>query len=115
LLIIFANEEVGKMKRTILVALILIIFAGLTAPAYAEEKTIFNAIPERYYVPIIAGAVTQVYLQNQVAPMNAFNVTLGLAIAKEAVDHLILGKQTFDWNEAAASVLGASIAFHLSF
>lgn len=102
------------MKRFISVLLIVLVLVSLTAPAFSEDKTILNAIPARYYAPIIAGAVLQVYLQNQVAPMNGFNVMIGLAIAKQAFDHFVLG-ETFDWNEAASTVLGADIIYQLSF
>lgn len=97
--------------RLLTALLIVSLLLGATAPAYAAGN-IFSAIPDDYYIHFFAGAALQGFLQkHDVTPMNSFFITLGLALAKEAVDSAVLGGQ-FNWAEAGISLLGASFVYY---
>jgi len=98
------------MKNLLILALIGIVLIS-SAPAYAVAS-IFTAIPDDYYIHFFAGAAIQGLLfKHDVAPMESFYITIGIAVAKELVDSAVLGGQ-FDWAEAAVMVLGSSFMYY---
>lgn len=97
--------------RLLIASLIVLALFMSCAPAYAVGN-VFGAIPDDYYIHLLGGAVVQGLLQkHDVAPMESFYITIGIALAKEAVDSAVFGGQ-FDWTEAAVTVLGASFMYY---
>jgi hypothetical protein len=91
--------------------LIVSLLLTISVPAYAVAS-IFTAIPDDYYIHFFAGAAIQGLLfKHDVAPMESFYITIGIAVAKELVDSAVLGGQ-FDWTEAAVMVLGSSFMYY---
>jgi hypothetical protein len=98
------------MKNLLILALIGIVLL-YSVPSYAAGN-VFTAIPDDYYIHFFAGAAIQGWLQkHDVAPIESFYITVGIAVAKELVDHAVFGGQ-MDWSEAAVSVLGASLVYY---
>lgn len=97
--------------RIIAILLIVLTLSVSCIPAYAVGS-LLSAIPDDYYIHFLAGAAIEGLLQkHDVAPMESFYVTLGLAIAKELVDSAVLGGKA-EWVEAAVTVLGASFIYY---
>ena len=97
------------MKNTIIIILVLVFLGSVISPSLAV--TVFNAIPENYYVPLLAGAAAQGYLvRHSVAPLESYYIIVGVSVAKEILDTTFFGKQ-FDWTEAATATLGASFVY----
>jgi len=97
--------------RNISVLLIIAIILTISAPVYAAGN-VLTAIPDDYYIHFFAGAALQGYFQkHEVAPMESYFITLGLALAKETIDSAVFGGQ-FDWAEVAVTVLGASFVYY---
>jgi hypothetical protein len=97
------------MKKIIVLMLVTIL--ALSTPAFAI-KTVLNAIPDQYYVPLAVGAAAQVILQNSgTGKMESIYVVAGLFIAKEFVESVFFGKQ-FDWAEVGTGTLGAGTIYY---
>ena len=97
--------------RVLAALLIISLLLTVSVPAYATGN-VFTAIPDDYYIHFFAGAAVQGYLQkHDVAPMESYFITLGIALAKEAIDSAVFGGQ-FEWTEAAVTVLGASFMYY---
>jgi len=91
--------------------LIVSVLLAISVPASAVAS-VFTAIPEDYYIHFFAGAALQgLLLKHDVAPMESFYITIGIAVAKELVDHAVLGGQ-FDWAEVGVTVLGSSVMYY---
>jgi len=98
------------MKNILIAALIGIVLIS-SVPAYAAGS-VFSAIPDDYYIHFFAGAAIQgLLMKHEVAPMESFYITIGIAVAKELVDSAVFGGQ-FDLTEAAVTVLGSSIMYY---
>ena len=98
------------MKNILILVLVGIVLIS-SVPAYAVGS-VFAAIPDDYYIHFFAGAAIQgLLMKHDVAPMESFYITIGIAIAKELVDSAVLGGQ-FDLTEAAVTVLGSSVMYY---
>lgn len=93
-----------------MILLIVLMLTVSCAPVYAVGN-VLSAIPDDYYIHFLAGASIQgLFLKHDVAPMESFYVTIGLALAKEAIDSAVFGGQ-FDLAEAGVTILGASFMY----
>ena len=99
------------MKNLLILVLIGIVLLS-SIPSCAAGN-VFTAIPESYYVPLLAGAAIQgLLLSNGVAPMQSLYITVGLGIAKEVIASTVF-KSDFNWENAGSTALGAGFVFYL--
>ena len=97
--------------RYLAVLLIVVLFLSFSVQSYAADN-VLNAIPSEYYVNFFAGAAIQgLLLKHSVAPMEGFYISVGIALAKEAIDSALLGGQ-FNWEEAGAMALGSGFMYY---
>jgi len=98
------------MKKLLVLVLVGIVLL-YSVPSYAVGN-VFGAIPDDYYIHFFAGAALQgLLLKHEVAPMESFYISLGIALAKEAIDGAVFHGQ-FDWVEVGVTVLGSSFMYY---